>query len=71
MPPINSGFADRRDYTETVITAWNGAEDSDSTTLSVLAKLFKVTPVTAHRSEPDGGHHVVVGTNTQAPPRQQ
>jgi LCP family protein required for cell wall assembly len=71
VPPVNSGFADRRDYTDTVITAWNGAEDSDSTTLSVLGKLFKVTPVTGTDPNQTADITVVVGTNTQSPPRQQ
>jgi LCP family protein required for cell wall assembly len=71
VPPINSGYADRRDYTDTVITAWNGADASDSTTLSVLSKLFKVTPVTGTDPNQTADITVVVGTNTQAPPRQQ
>ncbi len=71
VPPVNSGFADRRDYTDTVITAWNGAEDNDSTTLSALAKLFKVTPVTGTDPNQTADITVVVGTNTQSPPRQQ
>jgi LCP family protein required for cell wall assembly len=71
VPPINSGFAHRRDYTDTVITAWNGAEDSNSTTLSVLGKLFKVTPVTATDPNQTADITIVVGTSTQAPPRQQ
>jgi LCP family protein required for cell wall assembly len=71
VPPINSGFADRRDYTDTVITAWNGADDSASTTLSLLAKLFKVTPVTGTDPNQSADITVVVGTNTQSPQRQQ
>jgi LCP family protein required for cell wall assembly len=71
VPPVNSGFADRRDYTNTVITAWNGAQDDDSTTLSLLAKLFKVTPVTADDPTQTADITVVVGTSTQPPPRGQ
>ena len=69
VPPVNSGLADRRDYTDTVITAWNGAEDNDSTTLSVLAKLFKRDGRDRHRSQPGRGHHRRRRHEHPAPPR--
>jgi LCP family protein required for cell wall assembly len=67
VPPVNSGSADRRDYPTTVITAWNGADQDMSTTISVLEKLFGVQAVTGTDPNQDADITVVVGANTPIP----
>jgi polyisoprenyl-teichoic acid--peptidoglycan teichoic acid transferase len=64
MPPVNGGAADRSDYTDTVIIAYNGADQSMPTTLSVLQKTFGVTAQTAADSKQQADFVVIVGSAT-------
>lgn len=70
VPPVNGGLADRQDYTSTVITAWNGAQDDNPTTTDVLQKLFHTTVVTADDANQTTlvDFSVVVGSQTAVPP---
>jgi hypothetical protein len=67
VPPVNSGFADQRDHTDTVITAYNDADQNMSTTVAVLENLFGVQAVIATDPDQAADITVVVGTSTKAP----
>jgi hypothetical protein len=66
VPPIDGGAADRADYTETVITVYNGAEAAMPTTIAFLEKTFKVTATTATDEAQQADIVVVVGRETPA-----
>jgi LCP family protein required for cell wall assembly len=68
VPPINGGSADRPDYTDTVITAYNGVQDDLPTTISVLENLFGVTVQTADDANQAADIVIVVGSSTSVPP---
>jgi LCP family protein required for cell wall assembly len=68
VPPINGGVADNQDYTDTVITVYNGAEEDIPTTIDALEKMFKVTVVTADDPAQTATVVVVVGKSTAVPP---
>jgi hypothetical protein len=68
VPPVNGGVADNQDYTETVITVYNGAEEDIPTTIEALEKMFKVTVVTADDPAQTATVVVVVGKSTAVPP---
>jgi LCP family protein required for cell wall assembly len=60
---VNQGRADNLDYTETVITVYNGAEERLPTTIEVLETLFEVEVVTA--TDPGVPVDVIVITGSQ------
>jgi LCP family protein required for cell wall assembly len=64
VPPVNAGRADRNDYTRTVITAYNGAEQDLEETLARLREIFKVDVQTADDPTVESDIVVIVGTNT-------
>lgn len=66
VPPINGGAADNEDYTETVITVYNGAEAAMPTTIAFLEKTFKATATTATDEAQQADIVIVVGTSTPA-----
>ncbi len=64
MPPVNAGKADRDDYPDTVITAYNGAADSMPETVKLLQDLFEVTVVSAEDPAQTADFVVVVGKSS-------
>lgn len=66
VPPINAGKADRSDYADTVITAYNGAMDDMPTTAKLLAKKLGVEIVTVDDPTQTANFVVIVGRNTPA-----
>jgi LCP family protein required for cell wall assembly len=66
VPPINGGAAESKDYTETVITVYNGAEAAMPATIAFLEKTFKVTAVTATDEAQEADIVIVVGSETPA-----
>lgn len=65
VPPVNGGAADRDDYKESVITAYNGAADAAPATVKVLEKLLGVDAVTA--DDPTQAANIVVVVGKGAP----
>jgi LCP family protein required for cell wall assembly len=64
VPPINGGVADNANYTTTVITAYNGAEQDMATTAKVLGDKFGVQIQTASDPGQAAAFVVVIGTTT-------
>lgn len=64
VPPVNGGLADADTYTETVITAYNGAEADMPETVAVLQEAFGVTVQPASDPDQEADLVVVVGTDT-------
>ena len=64
VPPVNNGQADRTDYTDTVITFYNGAEQDMPVTVKVLQDAFGVTIVTASDPAQTADAVIIVGSNT-------
>jgi LCP family protein required for cell wall assembly len=65
VPPVNAGKADRDDYPDTVITAYNGAADDMPETVKLLEDLFGVTAVTA--DDPSQAANIVVVVGKSSP----
>ena len=61
VPPINAGKAERDDYADTVITAYNGAADDKPETLKLLEDKLGVTAVTADDPAQTADFLVIVG----------
>lgn len=66
VPPINGGAADSTDYTQTVITVYNGAEAAMPATIAFLEKTFGVTSVTKEDEAQTADIVIAVGTETPA-----
>jgi LCP family protein required for cell wall assembly len=64
VPPVNGGAADNPDHPTTVITAYNGAELSMTTTAQVLGDTFNVQVQTATDPNQTADFVVVVGADT-------
>ena len=64
VPPVNAGAADSSDFTETVITVYNGAEQAMPSTIAFLERTFDVTAVTAEDPTQEADIVIVVGTGT-------
>jgi LCP family protein required for cell wall assembly len=64
VPPVNAGKADRDDYPDTVITAYDGAADDMPETIKVLQDLFGVTAVTADDPSQTADIVVIVGKSS-------
>jgi len=64
VPPVNAGKADRADYQDTVITAYNGAADNMPETIKVLEDLFGVTTVKADDPSQTADIVVIVGKSS-------
>jgi len=64
VPPVNGGKADRDDYADTVITAYNGAAESMPETIKVLEDLLNVKAVTADDPSQTANIVVIVGKST-------
>ena len=64
VPPVNAGKADRDDYADTVITAYNGAADNMPETIKVLQDLLGVTAVTADDPSQTADIVVIVGKSS-------
>ena len=67
VPPVNGGAADRDDYTESVITVYNGAAASAPETIRTLEKLLSVDAVAA--DDPDQTADIVVIVGRSSEPR--
>jgi LCP family protein required for cell wall assembly len=67
VPPVEGGRADRSDHTDTVIIAYNGAEQSKPETIALLQKSLGGTLQTAADPEQAADIVVIVGTGTQVP----
>ncbi|MFN8624218.1 MAG: LCP family protein [Chloroflexota bacterium] len=66
VPPVNGGAADRSDYTDTVITVYNGAEQAMPETISFLEDTLGVTAQTATDDTQQADIVIIVGANTKA-----
>ncbi len=69
VPPIADGKADRKDYTSTLITVYNGAEETMPETVGRLKRVFKdkgAEVVFADDPEQSADIVVVVGQDTEA-----
>jgi len=69
VPPIADGKADRKDYTGTLITVYNGAEETMPETVTRLKRLFKdkgAEVVFADDPEQGADIVVIVGEKTKA-----
>jgi len=64
VPPVNAGKADRDDYADTVITAYNGAADSKPETIKLLEDKLGVTVITADDPSQAADIVVVVGKSS-------
>jgi LCP family protein required for cell wall assembly len=64
VPPVNAGKAATDDYTETVITVYNGREADLPETIKALQRAFNVKVVTAEDPAERADIVVVVGTQT-------
>ena len=64
VPPVNAGKADRDDYPDTVITAYNGAADDMPETIKLLEDQFGVTAVTADDPSQTADIVVIVGKSS-------
>ncbi len=67
VPPVNAGKADRDDYTDTVITAYNGAGQDMPATLKTLEKELGVQAVPVDDPGQTADFVVIVGKSTQVP----
>jgi LytR_cpsA_psr family/LytR cell envelope-related transcriptional attenuator len=67
VPPVNAGKADRDDYADTVITAYNGAGQDMPTTLKTLEKELGVQAVSVDDPAQTADFVVIVGKSTQVP----
>ncbi len=65
VPPVNAGKADRDDYADTLITAYNGASDSMPETIKVLEDLFGVAAVSA--DDPTQAANIVIVVGKSSP----
>jgi LCP family protein required for cell wall assembly len=69
VPPIADGKADRKDYTGTLITVYNGAEETMPETVTRLKRVFKdkgAEVVFADDPEQGADIVVIVGKDTEA-----
>ena len=64
VPPINAGRADRDDYPDTVITAYNGAAASKPETIKLLQDLFDVTVLSADDPSQTADIVIIVGKSS-------
>jgi NAD(P)H-dependent FMN reductase len=64
VPPVNAGKADREDYTESVIVAYNGAETTMPETVAALQEALNVTVTTATDPSQEADFVVIVGSGT-------
>jgi len=64
VPPVNAGKADRPDYPDTVITAYNGAADNMPETIKVLEGLFGVKTVKVDDPSQTADIVVIVGKSS-------
>ncbi len=64
VPPVNAGKADRADYADTVITAYNGAADDMPETLKLLEGTFGVTTVKVDDPNQTADFVVIVGKSS-------
>jgi LCP family protein required for cell wall assembly len=64
VPPVRGGAADKPDYTDAVITAYNGADQDMATTAKVLSDAFGVPVQSATDPSRAADFVVIVGSNT-------
>lgn len=64
VPPVNAGKADREDYTDTVIVAYNGAESAMPETVAALEELLNVRVTTASDPAQEADFVVVNGSGS-------
>lgn len=64
VPPIDGGAAASDDFTDTVITVYNGAQEAMPTTIAFLEQKFGVTSVTADDAAQEADIVIVVGSKT-------
>jgi LCP family protein required for cell wall assembly len=64
VPPINGGAAASDDFTDTVITVYNGAEQAMPTTIASLEQKFGVPAATAEDPAEEADIVIVVGSRT-------
>jgi LCP family protein required for cell wall assembly len=66
VPPINNGAAETDDYTDAVITVYDGVQDDLPATIGALERALRVTATTADDPEQEADIVVIVGTRTPA-----
>jgi len=64
VPPISGGAAVSSDFSETVITVYNGAEQAMPITIAFLEQTFDVTAVTADDPTQEADIAIIVGSGT-------
>jgi hypothetical protein len=64
VPPVNAGKADRDDYADTAIIAYNGAEATMPETVAVLAEILNVPITTASDPAQEADFVVITGSAT-------